>query len=90
MDLLYQCLGCRSIKTLLLANQANLWANASIIVRNDLILTSDHDIVTIHKQNHIKSATSNPLLKPGQILCLDIVKNTAKCAGLTQNTMFAF
>ena len=47
LDLRYQRLVCRSIKTLLLANQANLWANASIIVHNDLILTSDHNIVTI-------------------------------------------
>ena len=52
--------------------------------------TSDHDIVTIRKRNCVKSATPDPLLKPGQILCLDIVKNPAKCASLTQDTTFTY
>ena len=90
LDLLYWCLGCRSIKTLLSANRENLWEDSNIIVRNDLISTSDHHIATICKKNRIKHSTPDSSIKPGQILCLDIVKNPAKCSGLTQDTTFRY
>ena len=75
---------------LLSANQANLWEDSSIIVRNDLISSSGHHIPTIRKKNRIKYSAPDPSLKPGQILCLDIVKNPAKCSGLTQDTTFCY
>ena len=51
LDLLYRRLGCRSIKTLLSANQADLWDDSTIVVRTDLISSSNHDIATIRKRN---------------------------------------
>ena len=88
LDILYRRLGCRSIKTLLSANQDDLWDDSSIIIRTDLISSSDHDIATIRKRNRRTYSEPNQSIHPGQILCIDIVKNPAKCPGLTQDTTF--
>ena len=50
LDLIYQRMGCRSIKTLLSSNQAEVWNDVEIIMKNDIISTSDHDIATIRKR----------------------------------------
>jgi len=49
LDLLYRRLGCRSVKTLLSANQADVWDDSYITVQNDIISASDHHIATIRK-----------------------------------------
>jgi len=49
LDLIYQRMGCRSIKTLLSSYQAEVWNDVEIIMKNDIISTSDHDIATIRK-----------------------------------------
>ena len=51
LDTLYKRMGLRSIKTLLSANQAELWNDSEINIIPDLISTSDHNIATIRKHN---------------------------------------
>ena len=53
LDLLYRRTGCRSIKTLLSANQADVWNDTTVNVTTDLISTSDHHIATIKKRLEI-------------------------------------
>ena len=89
LDKLYRRLGSRSIKTLLSANQADVWQDQSIIVRNDVISTSDHHIATIRKKNRNKSTESDPSLKPGQVLCMDLVYNPSKVS-ITQDSYYKF
>ena len=90
LDLLYRRLGCRSIKTLLSANHADLWDDSTIVVHAHLLSSSDHDIATIRKRNWCTHTEPDPSLKPGQILCFDIVQNPEKCTGLTQDTTFKY
>ena len=90
LDILYRRLGFRSIKSLLSANQADLWHDSMIVVRTYFISSSNHDIATIRNRNQHKHTESDTSLKPGQILCLDIVQNPTKCTGLTQDTNFKY
>ena len=89
LDLLYQRLGCQSIKILLLANQAELWKDSEIIISNDLISTSDHNIATIQKQKRNLFTEPNPDPRPSHILCLDIIKSPYKIS-IMQDTSFPY
>ena len=40
----------RSIKTLLSANQAQVWDDVEVILNNDIISTSNHNKATIKKK----------------------------------------
>ena len=82
-------MGCRNIKTLLSANQDDIWKDTSIVISHDLILENDHHIATIQKTNRNKKRQSNPNMKPGDIICLDIIKNTSTLS-VTQSTMYPF
>ena len=73
LELLYMRMGCRNIKTLLSANQAELWKDTTIVISNDIISENDHHIATIRKHNRNMSKEPNPKLKPGDVLCLDII-----------------
>ena len=67
---MYNRMGCRSIQTLLSANEDSVWDDTTIHVNNDLISMSDHDIARIRKWKRNKVAEVDPHLKPGQILCM--------------------
>ena len=51
LELLYMRTGCRNIKTLLSANQENLWEDINVILNNDIISNTNHHIATIRKTN---------------------------------------
>ena len=89
VELLYKRTGFRNIKTLLSANQENLWQDVNIIINNDIISDTNHHIATIHKKNRNMSRIKNPNLKPGQILYLDIIKNTSSTS-ITPSTSFSY
>ena len=89
LDLIYQRMGCRSIKTLLSANQAEIWNDVEIIMKNDIISTSDHDIATIRKRKRNMHTEPDPNLQPGQKLCLDIIKSPHKIS-VTQETSYPY
>ena len=78
LDLLYQRMGCRSIKTLLPANQEQIWDDVEVILKNDIISTSDHNIATIRKRRRNMFSEPNSSLQPGQKLCLDKIKSPHK------------
>ena len=69
--------GCRNIKRLLSTNQENLWQDVNIIIYNDIISDANHHIVIIRKKNRNTSRIHNQYLRTGQIICFDIIKNTA-------------
>ena len=73
LELLYMRMGCRNIKTLLSANQAELWKDTTVVISNDIISENDHHIATIKKANRNMTREPNPKLKPGDIICLDII-----------------
>ena len=87
LDLLYRQFGCRSIKTLLSANQSDVWKDVTINVNADLISTSDHHIATIRKKNRNKIVELDPTLEPGQVVCFGIVSNPSKNS-LTTKAVF--
>ena len=82
-------MGCRNVKTLLSANKEKLSHDVNIIVNNDIILDVNHHIATIHKKNRNTKAIQNPKLQPGQIICLDIIKNTSPNS-ITPSTSFPY
>ena len=88
LELFYMRTGCRSIKTLLSANQENLWQDVNIIIKNDIISDTDHHIETIRKKKRNTSRINNPNLKAGQIICLDMIKNTAS-SSITPSISFS-
>ena len=88
LKLLYMWTDCRSIKKLLSANQENLWQDVNIIINNDIISDSNHHIATIRKTNRNTSRIENTNLKPGQIICLDIIKNNTSSSN-TPSTAFS-
>ena len=82
-------MGCRNIKTLLSANQAELWKDTTVVITNDIISENDHHIATIRKHNRNMTREPNPNLRPGDVLCLDIIKNTSTTS-LTPTTMYKY
>jgi len=89
LDLLYRRLECISVKTLLSANKADVWDDSYITVQNDIISTSDHHIATIHKQRRNLQSEPDKALKPGQMLCLDLIYSPPK-KGLAPETTFKY
>ena len=79
-------MGCRSVKTLLSANQEELWDDIQLKIAPDLISDSDHHVATIRKKNRTKASDPNPDLRVGEILCFDVVPNPAKTS-LTGDTL---
>ena len=88
LELLYMRTGCRNIKTLLSVNQENLLQDVNIIINNDIISETNHHIATIHKRNRNTSHITNPNLKPGQMICLDMIKNNTS-SSITPSTSFS-
>ena len=80
-------MGCRSVKTLLSANQEELWDDIQLKIAPDLISDSDHHVATIRKKNRTKASDPNPDLRVGEILCFDVVPNPAKTS-LTGDTYY--
>ena len=71
-------MGCSNIKTLLSANQAELWEDTTVVISNDIISENDHHIATIKKANRNMTHKPNPKLKPGDVICLDIIQNISR------------
>ena len=82
-------MGCRNIKTLLSANQAELWKDTTAIISNDIVSENDHHIATIRKHNRNTTRELNPNIKRGDVLCLDIIRNTLT-SSLTLSTMYKY
>ena len=82
-------MGCRSKKTLLSANQAQIWDDVEVILKNDIISTSNHNINTIRKRRRNMFSEPNSNLQPGQKLCLDIIKSPHKLS-VIQNTSYSY
>ena len=88
-ELLYMRMDCRNIKTLLSVNQAELWKDITVVISNDIISENYHHIATIKKANRNMTREPNPKLKPGDVICLDIIRNTSR-ASLTPSTMYTY
>ena len=82
-------MGCRSIKILLSTNQAQIWDDVEVILKNDIISTSNHNINTIRKRRRNMFSEPNSNLQPGQKLCLDIIKSPHKLS-VIQNTSYSY
>ena len=89
LELLYMQMGCRNIKTLLSVNQAELWKDITVVISNDIISENYHHIATIKKANRNMTREPNPKLKPGDVICLDIIQNISRTS-LTPSTMYKY
>ena len=70
-------MGCRNIKTLLSANQEDIWKHITIVISNDIISENDQHTVTIRKTNRNMKRQQNQTVKPRDIMCLEIIHNTS-------------
>ena len=49
-----------------------------VMIQNDLVSTNDHMTATIRKKSHNKNTESDISLKPGQRICLDLIKSSSQ------------
>ena len=71
-------MACRNVKTLLSANQSDVWNDMSVRIAPDIISATDHQIATIRRVRRKKIAEHESTFAPGETLSFDIIKNVSE------------